>query len=102
MGVTSVAPTRQGGRGHARVAAEPVAGLGPPILDYIGLPTVQGTLCEQPAAHQQPAALICAAVIWKAWSTSSRSIGVIVGRSYRGRLSTWPVSTLSLLTRTNS
>jgi len=48
---------------------------------YIGLPITQGVLAAHPAAHQQPAALICAADIWKACNTSSRSIGVIFGVS---------------------
>jgi hypothetical protein len=38
-------------------------------------------LAEHPGAHQQPAALICAADIWNAWSTSSRFIDVILGVS---------------------
>jgi hypothetical protein len=45
------------------------------------LPVLQGTLATHAGAHQQPAALIWAADIWNAWSTPSRSMGVIFGTS---------------------
>jgi hypothetical protein len=45
------------------------------------LPVTQGVLAAHPGAHQQPAALIWAADIWNAWSTSSRSMDVIFGTS---------------------
>jgi hypothetical protein len=41
----------------------------------------------QAVVHQHPAELICAADIWNACKTSSRSIEVILGFSYRGRIS---------------
>jgi hypothetical protein len=42
----------------------------------------------QAVVHQHPAELIWAADIWNACKTSSLSIEVMLGVSYRGRLST--------------
>jgi len=50
-------------------------------------PVFAGVLHADPVhgIHQQPAALICAAVNWNARSTSSRSISVNWGGSYASR-----------------
>src|SRR5262245_31182175 len=54
---------------------------------YMGLVAgvVQTTIPVQAVVHEHPAELICAADIWNACRTSSRSIEVILGFSYRGR-----------------
>jgi hypothetical protein len=59
----------------------------PRLPNYMGLPVTQGVLVVHAGDHQQPAALICAADIWNTCRTSSRSIAVIFGLSYRGRCS---------------
>jgi hypothetical protein len=64
--------------GAERVSARPAPQY------HIGLfaGSLQATLVGwQAAVHQQPAALICAADIWNACRTSSRSIDVIFGLS---------------------